>query len=70
MAKSAIQKPPVEKPIQRRRKNRRMTQAGLASLLGVSTVHLCNIENGRSDPSLVLLRRMAVLLKCRIRDLL
>lgn len=38
-----------------------LTQAQAAARLGVSTVHLCNIERGESMPGVALLRAMATL---------
>ena len=45
--------------IRKLRKSRDMTQEELASLLGISKIHLCSIETGKKDPSLRLLEKIA-----------
>lgn len=44
------------------RKFRGMTQRAAASALGISAVHLCNVESGQSMPSCGLLAKMETLL--------
>ena len=48
------------------RVERGLTQRAAADLLGVTSVHLCNIERSHGDPSLAFLKRACYLYK---RDL-
>lgn len=41
------------------RKAAKITQGKLAEKVGISKTHLCQIENGKKDPSLSLLRDIA-----------
>ena len=51
----------------RRAKN--MTQEKLSQDAGISRGQLANLETGRTDPSLALLRRLANALGCSTKDL-
>ena len=48
------------------RKHRKMTQAEAASKVGITREHLCYIENGKRDPSMELLEKLAALYQTRI----
>jgi putative transcriptional regulator len=50
------------------RAERRLTQAELATLLGVSRQTVISIERGRYDPSLPLAFRIAAVFEARIED--
>lgn len=51
------------KRIQKRRKEMKLRQTELAELAGVSNHYLCNIENGRSIPSLEVFAELCNALK-------
>jgi transcriptional regulator with XRE-family HTH domain len=53
LVNSLIEKLRVERHV------KRMTLRQLASRSGISIKHLCNIENGKSQPSLETLRKIA-----------
>jgi len=58
-------------PNVRRRRNRRGLMAkDLAAQAGLSVSYVCDIENGRANPSLPVLVKLAELLGCSIDDLL
>lgn len=46
------------------------TQKALALKAKMSITYLCNVESGKSDPSLSTLCRLAKVLKVRVADLL
>jgi transcriptional regulator with XRE-family HTH domain len=48
----------------------RLTQRGLAEIVGVKASHIAYIENGHRNPSLALLRRLADALGLNRRELL
>ena len=52
------------KRIQKRRKELKLRQTQLAEIAGVSNHYLCNIENGRSIPSLEVFAEICNALKC------
>ena len=47
-----------------------ISPSDLAKQIGVSQLHLCNVENGRLSPSLRLLLSLRRLLGCTIDELL
>ena len=51
------------KRIQKRRKEMKLKQTQLAELAGISNHYLCNIENGRSIPSLEIFAELCAALK-------
>lgn len=52
--------------IKERRKSLRRTQEFLANALDVNASHICNIEAGRSSPSLTALINIANALECSV----
>jgi transcriptional regulator with XRE-family HTH domain len=46
-----------------------LTQKALALKARMSITYLCNVENGKADPSLSTLRRLAKALKVRVADI-
>ncbi len=52
------------------RKRKGYSQRALADKAKMSYTFLCNVENGKADPSLSTLRRLAKALKVRVVDLL
>ena len=60
----------MKEQILRARIRKRLTQRDAATKLEISAVHLCNIEKGRSDPSLKVLRKMAAAYGVRLTTLL
>lgn len=52
------------------RKAARLSQAALAERLGVRKMTVFRWENGQTEPSLAVLRRLAELLGCSTQDLL
>ncbi|MDR4470201.1 MAG: helix-turn-helix domain-containing protein [Nitrospira sp.] len=52
------------------REGKGFTQKALALKAKMSITYLCNVESGKSDPSLSTLRRLAKVLKVRVADLL
>jgi XRE family aerobic/anaerobic benzoate catabolism transcriptional regulator len=56
--------------IARLRRAAGLTQTALATTAGISQSHLANIEAGRDEPSLVVLRDLAKALDCTADDLL
>lgn len=52
------------------RERRALMQVEAAALLEISNVHLCNVEGGKSNPSLRLVRKMARLYRVSIASLL
>ena len=59
-----------EHPLKEWREYRSLTVAALATACKVSPPALSQIENGKRKPSVTLLKRLAVTLKCDIEDLL
>lgn len=57
-------------PIRARRKELEISQEELARMVGRRRDYINNIENGRVNPSLKLLARIATALGCKVRDLL
>lgn len=55
--------------IERRRRERDMTQQQLASALGVSRQTVISLECGRYNPSLTLAHRLAVVFGTKIEDI-
>lgn len=56
--------------IKRRRLERGLTQAALASKVGIHRVYLAHVEDGRKTPSLGVLQRVAKALSTKLTDLL
>jgi len=52
------------------RKNSNMTQAELAKLSGISQCHLSCMERGEKQPTLPILKRLAVALKISVAELI
>lgn len=57
------------KRLQERRKKLRITQAELASLLGITRVYIGYIEQGRENPSLRLLVSLSNMLEIKLYTL-
>jgi transcriptional regulator with XRE-family HTH domain len=55
--------------IKQKRLDARLTQAELARLIGVGQSAVAQWEAGTNNPRLVVLKRMAEVLKCSIDDL-
>ena len=51
------------------RTNKKMTQGDLASALNVDRAYISNIENGRMNPTLSTLEKIAGVLKISIKNL-
>ena len=56
--------------LQRARNVHKYTQDDIADIVKVSPQHLSYIENGRRRPSLVLIRKLAKILKLSLAELL
>lgn len=52
------------------RLKRGITQAELAKMVGISQPSLCNIENGKINPTINTLRKLAKALECNISELI
>lgn len=52
------------------RKSKGLSQREVACRVGISQPSYSNIENGKHDPTLKTLRRIAVALECSISDLI
>jgi len=52
------------------RKNSKLSQAELAKLSGVSQCHLSCMERGEKQPTLPILKRLAVALKISVAELI
>jgi DNA-binding XRE family transcriptional regulator len=59
----------VGNKIQKYRLERKLSQEELADMVGISRVYMGYIEQGRNNPSLPLLNRIAKKLKVKVRDL-
>lgn len=46
-----------------------LSQRAVAARAKMSYTYLCNVENGRADPSLSTLKRLAKALKVKVADL-
>lgn len=55
--------------IQRVRKARKMTQEDLASIIGVQTATISNIEGGKTDTSVYTIFKIAQALRTHVREL-
>lgn len=55
--------------IEKRRKERGMTQQQLAAALGVSRQTIISLENGKYNPSILLAHSIARLFDARIEDI-
>jgi len=51
------------------RKSKKMSQVELASKLIVSNSYICDLEKGRSTPSMKTLKKLAVALDVEIKEL-
>jgi len=56
-------------PIRSQRYKQRLTQYRLARLIGRSQAYVCQMETGYRVPSPEMLRRLALVLRCRPQDL-
>ena len=57
--------------LQKMREKRKLTQAELAALSGVTQQAISKIENGdRTNPGVMTMEKLAVALKCSIYDLI
>ncbi len=52
------------------RKEKGLSQRALAAKAKMSVTYLCNVENGKADPSLSTLRRLAKALRVKVVNLL
>lgn len=50
------------------REKRNLQQKELAEMVGIGNDWLCDIEKGRGKPSMILLEKLALALKCQVRD--
>jgi DNA-binding XRE family transcriptional regulator len=60
----------IGKNIQKYRCQQDLTQEDLADMLGISRVYMGYIEQGRNNPSLPLLHKVAKKLKVKVQELL
>jgi transcriptional regulator with XRE-family HTH domain len=67
---SPQEKARVGKIVATLRQQKKFSQQAVATKLGVSRSHLCNIEAGRSRPTPVQLRQLAILFDISIDDIL
>jgi transcriptional regulator with XRE-family HTH domain len=51
------------------REQKRLSQRAVAAKAKMSYTYLCNVENGKVDPSLSTLKRLAKVLKVKVADL-
>lgn len=51
------------------RKQKGFTQKQLADMVGIGNDWLCDIEKGKGTPSIHLLNKIAVTLKCKVTDI-
>lgn len=51
------------------RKKKNIQQKELAEMVGVGNDWICDIENGKGNPSIELLYKIAKSLKCEVKDL-
>jgi transcriptional regulator with XRE-family HTH domain len=58
----------IGKRIKQERVNRGLSQAELAEAVGKSAAYLSNVENGKTDPPLGLLRLIAAVLQCPVAN--
>ncbi|MDA2911490.1 helix-turn-helix domain-containing protein [Nitrospiraceae bacterium AH_259_D15_M11_P09] len=56
--------------LKRIRVQRGLSQRALAAKAKMSVTYLCNVENGKADPSLSTLRRLAKALRVKVVNLL
>ena len=49
---------------------RGLTQCELAKRVGISQPSLCNIENGKINPTISTLKKLAKALECHVSDLI
>jgi Predicted transcription factor, homolog of eukaryotic MBF1 len=60
----------IGKNIKNFRKNKKLTQKQLADIIGVSVVTIQNYENGRREPNMETLKKIASALDIKLNDLL
>lgn len=60
--------PKIGKQIRKRRQAYGITQEAIANQLDVNPSHISNIENGRANPSLTVLVKIANILSCSVDD--
>lgn len=58
------------KEIKRVRKNRKISQAELGKMIGVTAASVSRYENGEREPSVAILRRIAHALDVTVADLI
>jgi len=51
------------------REQKGLSQRAVATKAKMSYTYLCNVENGKADPSLSTLKRLAKVLKVKVADL-
>ncbi len=56
--------------LKRIRERKGLSQRALAAKAKMSVTYLCNVENGKADPSLSTLRRLAQALRVKVVNLL
>ena len=56
--------------LKRIRERKGLSQRALAAKAKMSVTYLCNVENGKADPSLSTLRRLARALRVKVVNLL
>ncbi|MEE8241808.1 MAG: helix-turn-helix transcriptional regulator [Nitrospirales bacterium] len=56
--------------LKRIRERKGLSQRALAAKAKMSVTYLCNVENGKADPSLSTLRRLAKALRVKVVNLL
>jgi transcriptional regulator with XRE-family HTH domain len=56
----------IGKQIRKRRRECGLTQEAIAEQLDVNPSHISNIENGRANPSLTILVKLANLMECSV----
>ncbi len=57
------------KKVKKLRKQKGLTQEGLAEKLNISRTHMGHIEQGRKSPSLKLLSKLAKALGVKVKDI-
>ena len=57
------------KKVKKLRKQKGLTQEGLAEKLNISRTHMGHIEQGRKSPSLKLLSKLAKALRVKVKDI-
>ena len=58
------------KGLQKKRKEKGLSQEAVAELLGIKQNTLSQYENGKREPKLVVLKKMSEIMECTIEELL